>query len=235
MTLFSKLLAVIGSGLLLATFTGLLVRGRWRMWYGFTAYLPVVAIFTLVFLNPDWYEPRVWMLYVCVISPVRLGMVLELAFRTFRTFPGARATLRPIVLVLLIATLAVLVALPTSTNDYQAFVNEIDPRLLQGTTWIYTAIAGLILWYRLPLGWLPKSVLLTYVPYLLWSVFFLKALLPAAWRDHAVGYLDPLVYDTMAAYWTWLAWRVEEPAEAEPQAPFMAPRGSADSLIGTGT
>ena len=41
------------------------------------------------------------------------------------------------------------------------------PRLLNGTMWLFASLAILILWYRLPVHWFPKTILLSYVPYLL--------------------------------------------------------------------
>ena len=80
--------------------------------------------------------------------------------------------------------------MPASTVDYVTFLEEVQPRLLNGTVWIFTAIAGLILWYRLPVAPLHKSILLGYVPYLLYDAVFLKALLQASWQRDLIGYVN---------------------------------------------
>lgn len=215
MTPTEWIFALVGSALLLTTFVGLLVRKRWRTWYAFTLYLPLMAGFSLAFaLHQEWYVAPGFLLQANVVNALRVAMALELAARTFRAFPGALSTLRPILLVLLIATLAVVAAVPTST--YESFLGEVQPRVLYGTVWIFTAIAALILWYRLPVAALHKSVLLSYVPYLLWDLVFLKAFLKPSWEDNAVRYVNPAIYLVMTAHWAWVAWRVEVPEPTHP-------------------
>ena len=235
MNLLEWILGLVGGGLLLGTLAGLVVRQRWRIWYGFTAYVAVVAVTTLVFLAwPSLHTPALYLAQEVVSSLLRVWMALELGSRTFRAFPGAMATLRRVVLVLTILILVVVVSLPPPAT-YQDFMQETLVRLINGTIWIFTTVAALILYYRLPIGWFPKSVLLSYVPYLLWYAIYLNQLLPAAWGGSVVRYLGPVVYDVMAAYWVWLAWRVAEPAPSEPKDPFDATHQAARRLVGMET
>jgi hypothetical protein len=192
------------------TLAGLIVRGRWSSWYSFSLYLLVVAGFSLAFaVYPRAYTQLGWYLQVNALTVLRFAVAMELAIRTFRAFPGARATLRPILLVLLVVTFALLVAVPASTVDYVTFLEEVQPRLLNGTVWIFTAIAGLILWYRLPVAPLHKSILLGYVPYLLYDAVFLKALLQASWQRDLIGYVNQSIYLLLVSHWAWVAWRTD--------------------------
>jgi hypothetical protein len=210
MTPAESILAYAATVALLATLAGLLVRGGFRLWYAFTLYPPVMAAFTLTFLlRPSWYRPVPYLLQMNVVNVVRLAMALELAGRTFRAFPGARSTLRATLLVLLLAILLVVMGVPTSTNDYRALLTDMQPRLLNGTVWIFTAIAVLILWYRLPVAALHKSILMPYVPFLLWDAVFFKAFLPHAWNGTAMGYFNQAIYLALVSHWAWVAWRVD--------------------------
>jgi hypothetical protein len=222
MTDVDRIIALTGTCLLLATLVGLLVRGRWRAWYAFTAYQAAVAGFALALLYPPWYHARAYLLQANVVNAVRLAMVLEVGIRTFRAFPGARSTLRRVLLVLLLVTFGLLVLVPTSTNDYRAFLMELQPRMTNATVWIYTAILALILWYRLPVHPLIKSVLLVYVPFLLWDAAFNRAWLERAWEQDVVRYGSQLIYVAMVGYWAWIAWRPESKDEDE------GPRGLLD-------
>lgn len=210
MSLTAKAIGLAGVALLLLTLAGLVVRGRWRQWYAFALYLPVIAAFSAAFVFlPDLWTPEVWYVQANVLNALRFAVALELAARTFRAFPGARSTLRPVMLLVLIVTFAMLVAFPWSAVEYQSFLEELQPRLLNGTVWLFTAIAALILWYRLPVAPLHKSVLLAYVPYLLFELLFLRVLVARSWQVPALGYLNQAAYLLLVAFWARVAWRAD--------------------------
>jgi hypothetical protein len=76
---------------LLAVMLGLVVRGRWRASWFFASYvLVVLAGNVLVTWWPaSFYTPGFWMAKQLVYDAVKLGLALELAWRTFSAFPGA--------------------------------------------------------------------------------------------------------------------------------------------------
>jgi hypothetical protein len=214
MSLIAKVIALVGVVLLLATLAGLVVRRRWSQWYAFVLYLPVVAAFSLAFvLLPGAWTWQVWYVQTNVLNALRFAVALELAARTFRAFPGARSTLRPVMLVVLVATFIMIAVFPWSAIEYQSFLEELQPRLLNGTVWLFTAIAALILWYRLPVAPFHKSVLLAYVPYLLFELIFLRVFVARSWELPVLGYINQAAYLLLVAYWAYVAWRVDVPSQ----------------------
>jgi hypothetical protein len=141
-------------------------------------------------------------------------MAIELAYRTFRAFPGAHATVRWALLLVLVTTLVAVVAISGGGSDFRSFVADLQPRVLNGSIWLFTAIAALILWYRLPVDPFHKVVLLSYVPFLLVFTVTLNALGSLGWeRGWSVTYLYQLSYLALMVHWARAAWRrVEEPA-----------------------
>jgi len=213
MTLVNKVLGLIGVALLLTTLVGLVVRGRWRAWYAFTLYLVVMAGFSLVFVAyPPAYTKAGYVSQVLALFPLRPAMAFELSGRTFRAFPGARSTLRSVLLCVMAVSLVVVIAATPSATDYKTFVEEVEPRVVNGTIWIFTAIAALILWYRLPVDPMYKSIVMAYVPYLLYNTVYARALLSKSWEQQAITYVDQSIYCLLASYWAWVAWRAEVPA-----------------------
>ena len=105
----ATLLAASGASLLAITLAGLVVRGGWRAWYSFAAYVAIISAFTTgAILWPDvFYVPDVWTVEQNILNAVRFAVALELAGRTFHSFPGARSTLRLVLLGLLTVTLAI--------------------------------------------------------------------------------------------------------------------------------
>jgi hypothetical protein len=217
----AKVIGLAGVALLLVTLAGLIVRRRVSQWYSFALYLPVVAAFSLAFVVvPGVWSWEVWFVQANVLNALRFAVAVELAARTFRAFPGARSTLRPVMLLVLVVTFAMVAAFPWSAVDYQSFLEELQPRLLNGTLWLFTAIAALILWYRLPVASLHKSVLLAYVPYLVFELVFLRGFVARSWQVPALGYINQAAYLLMVAYWSRVAWRTEVPSRvARPGSP----------------
>lgn len=202
-----------GTALLAVTLVGMLVRGRWASWYSFAAYVAAVTASSLAFLAwPSLYNEDIWAVHVNVVNVLRFAVALELAARTFRAFPGARSALRPVLLAVLLVTLALVSGVSGADLDYRTFLREQQPRLLNGSVWLYTAIAGLILWYRLPIARFPKTVLLSYVPYLFFELVYLHVFVERGWEVHAVGYANQAAYLVLAAWWAWAAWRLDPPS-----------------------
>ena len=211
-----------------ATLAGMIVRRRVGVCWTFVVYLGVIALADLlVILWPDHFW-RLWF-YVgkeFVITILRLAVALELTYRTFRAFPSARVTARGVLLLVLVATLAVVVV---GTGDLAPsegapalgpLASRVQPRVLSGAIWLLTAVAGLILWYRLPVHPLHKAILVGLVPYLLVFSVSLNMLESRGWEIlPVVSYLHTLAFLLVLVYWTFAAWRPDEaPVKAPPPA-----------------
>jgi hypothetical protein len=218
MTRTANLIAWTSVALLAITLAGLVVRGTWRTWYTFTAYVAIMAAFaTGVRLWPHvYYVPEAWVVQQNVVNALRFAMALELALRTFSPFPGARSSLRLVLLAVLTATFAMVMLAAGGGGDYRRFLQELQPRLLNGSVLVFTAIAGLILWYRLPVAALHKSILLAYVPYLLFQLVYLHVLVALGWERKWLGYVYQVAYVVLVALWAWSAWRSGRPPDRAP-------------------
>jgi hypothetical protein len=196
--------------LIAATLLGLLWSRRWRLWYAFPLLLLVVlAHDLLVGLWPArFHRGAVWRMKESALILVRLAMVLELTIRVFRGFPGAMATARRLLIVIFVGTFLAVAALSTERSGYVGFVGELMPRVLNGTVWLFAALAMLILWYRLPVHWFAKAILLSYVPYLLVFTVAMNALGDLGWQRAAgVDQLNVWAYFFLLLFWTYTAWR----------------------------
>lgn len=208
---------------ILVVLTGLVVRRRLGLCYSFVAYL--VAVLTsdlLVMLWParffwQWF----WLSKELVIAVCRFAVGLELTYRTFRAFPGARATARRALLFLLLLTLGALtlgseeIPLVPGEPELAPLISHLQPRLLNGTVWLLTGIAALVLWYRVPVVRFHKVILSGFVPYLLVFTTALSLLERWGWTARArAEILDASAYLALLAYWAVAAWRGDEPLEA---------------------
>ena len=198
--------------LIAGTLAGLVYRRSWRLWYAFPLLLTVVLTHdVLIALSPArFYRGSVWRLKEGTLVLVRFAMVLELTIRVFRGFPGAMATARRVLVVIFAVTFLAVAAIPTRQRGYVGFVGELMPRILNGTVWLFAALAVLILWYRLPVHPFQKAVLLSYVPYLLVFTVALNVLGDRGWQQ--AGWINQAhvwAYMLLLLFWTWTAWRPE--------------------------
>src|SRR5713226_3351038 len=84
---------------------------------------------------------------------------------------------------------------------------RIQPRLLNGTIWLFAAIAATILWYRLPVDPFHKAILIGFVPYLLIFTTGLNILDSYGWDLRtSVNYAQVGAYVALMAYWAHAAW-----------------------------
>lgn len=219
MTGVQRAIAFVGLMLIASAVAGVIVRRRSSAWWFFCAYLAAVLLGGLLpHLWPErFFTPEFWQVKETVYVGLRFGMAAELAVRTFRSFPGAMATLRRVSFVILLVTLAAVVTAPVG-EGYTTFMAELQPRVLNGSVWMFTAIAGLILYYRLPIGRFQKSVLLSYVPYVLVFTAFTSHFGRGGWRSGpALQYVNQLAYVALVAFWNVAIWR------RDPERPRPAP------------
>jgi hypothetical protein len=196
--------------LVAVTLAGLVARGRWRLWYTFPVLLVVVLTHDLLVGSRParFHRGDVWRLKESTLILVRLAMVVELTVRVFRGFPGAMATARRLLIAIFVVTFLGVAALPTPQRDHARFVGDLMPRVLNGTVWLFAALAVLILWYRLPVHWFQKAILLSYVPYLLVFTVAMNALGDLGWQRAAwVDQLNVWAYLLLLLFWSYSAWR----------------------------
>jgi len=217
-----SLLAYAGTVAMAVALAGVFARRRYRVWFFFPLFLAVSLLCTVMMLSWPrvFYTGDFWQGKENALNLLRFAMALEMAYRTFRAFPGALATLRWVLLLVLVTTLFAVIAVSGVASDFQSFMADLQPRVLNGSIWLFTAIAALILWYRLPVDPFDKAILLSYVPFLLVFTVSMRA-----WAEFSAGsaaggqrpwfvtYAYQLAYLALMVHWARAAWRrVEEPA-----------------------
>jgi hypothetical protein len=217
MSTLQTTIAVIGLIIMSVMLTGLAVRRRFDVAYTFTIYLAVVFVTELLSLTwPDpFYRRAFYLQKENVINALRFGVALELMYRTFRAFPGAHRTARGVFLVFVSVTLVIVMAATTGDQtDVYTLVNKVQPQVLSASVWLFTALAAMILWYRLPVESFHKAILLGWVPYLL---IFSAALNYVGSNGSALSegtkriveltnYVHTVAYLGLLSYWARAAW-----------------------------
>ena len=214
-----------------AIVAGVIWRGRLPVCWMFLLFLVVVLLTDLLpTLWPErFYTKSFWLVRESLHNGLRFAVALELAYHTFRAFPGARSTARALVLLLVAISLSVVLsatwAMPT-VPEFSEIFTELQPRLLFGTVWLVTGIAALILWYRLPVDPMHKAILVGWVPYLLVFALGLKFLADFGWDKWlpALNAINATAYFLLLVYWTRAAW-APAGVQARAPAPLAVPAG----------
>jgi hypothetical protein len=217
MALSARIIAIAVDLLILMVLVGLFVRRRWSVSYAFTAQQAFVLVTDLMMVFGPFYTKPFWAFRENVTQTLTIVIALELTYKTFRAFPGARATARAVLFTVLSITLfTALSASLTPASTASAYTGELQilPVLLTGAIWLFTGVAALILWYRLPVDAFLKAILMALVPYNLIYMLALKAVeaYGLVQVEKYLRYSDPIAYLLMMVYWAWAAWR-----------PFRAP------------
>ncbi len=201
--------------LLLVLLAGMLWRGRVRHCWAFAAYVVAVLLGnTLVSLWPErFFNPPFWMVKQGVYDALKVAIALELAWRSFRAFPGAQRTAQRVLLALLaLSTLSL--AWASSPSSFETLW-EWQPPVATAALWLLTATALMVVWYQVPVNGWQRAIMLGLAPYLLVFVSLLGLLERRGWA--AVGELfataETLAYLALVAFWSWAAWR-RDPAPA---------------------
>jgi hypothetical protein len=196
------------SGLqLVALFCVLILRRHYQRMPLFTIYVGGVTISNAIYAFHYTWET--WMLHQVVTAALRFGVALELTRCIFGAFPAAAVTARRLMLVILVFTAVTAVTAAPPDAIYTRMHAESIPRMASAAIWMLTALAGLVLWYRLPLAPLPRAILMGYAPYLLVFTIGMSLLFNAAATQVRVlvGYVDPLAFFVLVNYWVRVAWR----------------------------
>ena len=214
MLLASQVISAVGILLMVSALAGLVVRRRYADWWFFSLYLLVVASLSPVYhLGPAWYSPNFYQVKEVILNFLRFAMALEIGLRIFRAFPGAMATARRLVFLVLLATLVAI--LLVDVQGYQTFIKDVQPRILNGSVWLFSGLAGLILWYRLPLKPFYKGIVLSYVPYLLASTALTSTMAARNFRNSDnLQLFNQLAYVVLVVYWNHVIWRRDRPTPA---------------------
>jgi hypothetical protein len=204
-------IAVVGFTIEIVLFAILVWRRHYRQDPLFVLY--VGAIFLSNAAVGLWYRWDVWLVHQAIVAAARFGVALGLAYGVFRNFPSAAVTARRVLLLVLVVTLTAAFSLAGVDTTYADASAMLTSRIANGTVWLFTALAALVLWYRLPLRGLQKAILLGFAPYLLVFAVAMNVLSSVGWHMRTVvGYADTLGFIILLSYWTVVAWR---PAEAE--------------------
>jgi hypothetical protein len=203
--------------LALLTVVGVLYRRRAHLCWTFVVYmLTGVVCNTLVSFWPDqFYRRWFWILQQGLFDALKMGVAVELCFRTFQAFPRASATARRVLLVLLLATGAALVGMPLRSVDDMVLL-EWHPRVLTGTIWLMNGLALLITYYRVPVHAYHKAILLGFVPYLLTFATVVSLFKRYGWLGPIHEWAEPSAYVVLLGFWAWASWRPDAQPEASP-------------------
>jgi hypothetical protein len=214
---------------------GILVRRRAHLCWTFVAYLVTVLVLnSLISFWPEhFFNTWFWVLAHVLFTGLRMGIAVELTFRTFQAFPGAKVTARRLLFGLLLATSFALVASPDGIESankgwYELVALDLQPRVLTGAIWLMNGLAILITWYRVPVHTYHKALLLGFVPYLLLftvAMNLLKAF-GGSVREY-VGYFKNAGYQALLVYWAYTAWRPGPPAGGGRRGPAAVQRPAA--------
>jgi len=212
--------------LVLLTVVGIFARGRERMCWSFISFL-LFSVTTNVLISswPErFYTYSFYVVMMAVYGLARMCVATELAYWAFRAFPGARATARTLLLLILgTTTLAIVLftAPPGSPGVKSAALQwmvQVHSRMITGAIWMLTATSLLVVWYHLPVHALHRAILLSYTSYLLVTVTGLNVLGRYGWQiTHQVGVVDQLAWLVAATWFTRAAWRLEPHAETAPE------------------
>jgi len=163
------LIAICVLSLILVVLVGIFARKRYVTAVTLTAYLTVVFLTDALMLvwPGTFYTTPFYAFKENAINALRFAVALEMAYRIFRAFPGARQTARRALLILLAATLVAVLFATANAPDAPALLDQVQPKVVSASVWLFTVLAGLILWYRLPVDAFHKAILVGWVPYLL--------------------------------------------------------------------
>jgi hypothetical protein len=230
MTTLDVVIWTLGQLQMIALLAILIVRRHYPRLPIFTIFVGgSIASGTFLKLSYTWNG---FMVYSVVLAALRFGLALELTRAIFGAFPAAAATARRIMFAILLVTAVIAFLMTSPSATYTRVHAEAVPRLGATVVWILTALAGLVLWYRLPLAPLPRAILIGYAPYVLFHTVGLSLLFSAEAQPYRtlIGYATSLTFMLLVAYWMRVAWRTAPETSApllpQPHAVVVSPQTS---------
>ncbi|HEY6546429.1 MAG TPA: hypothetical protein VI589_00930, partial [Vicinamibacteria bacterium] len=200
------------------TLMGLLDRKHIRAAWSFAFYLAAVFVTDALMLLDRFDTLAFWLRKEVVLSALKFAIAFEIITRAFGRFPGAKATAHRIfwliVVMTVVSTIWVAASWDVDTTGLTSrevaarVTSDFHPRVVTAITWLFVAIAGLILWYRLPVESMPKAILIGFVPYLLFSYLMVELRTANHWPTEGwITRLDTWVYLLLLGYWARSAWQ----------------------------
>jgi hypothetical protein len=172
----------------------------------------------MVLLWPERYHVSwFWILQQALWDLAKLAVTVEIAFRVFRRFDGARPTASLVIsLVLAVTTLVVVFSPPLFSHTYTVAQG------VTGIIWLMTGLAVVVVWYRIPIHDFQKAILLGFVAYLTIFATLLNVLRAYGWKIRDwVNTADAAAYVMLCLWWSYAAWRKDPPS---PMSPALAER-----------
>ena len=191
---------------------GLAYRARWRACLSFLAYASTVVVLGLC--AAAWpeavYTWRAWLLWQTVQVALKLAVLFELGTYIFRPFPGALATMRGVIVLVLMATAAALVTLRSSGKDLWDFALAAGPVANQGAAWGFGLLLALAVWFLVPMDSWRRALLTGMATYGMVFTVAMAALERIGWgARELLSYANMGAYLLLLAYWNVAAWRRE--------------------------
>jgi hypothetical protein len=199
--------------LMTAVLLGLFLRERWRLSIFLVAYL--LAGLVEIVLTSCWPErfwgQRSYMACQGLEDLLKLGIALEVAWRTFRFFSGARDVASGLAGAILALTAATALLAPVAApnpDPYVIALTIVTPRVQCGVLWVMVATLAVALWFRVPIHPF-HIVLLTSFVICLAFYLGLMTILASGFNQlrEYVAVLGQVVWQLAAAAWAYAAWR----------------------------
>jgi hypothetical protein len=194
---------------LLSVLVGLFVRHRAHLCCSFVAYLAwaLVSNSLITFWPDQFYTQWFYMLMQAVQDLLKLCIAGELAYRTFRAFPGAAARVRLLLAPVFLVPVLFLSKVPAGAS-FEQLLRLYQPQVLTGVIWVMTAITLLIAWYRVPVHPMNRAILIGFAAYLLTFTTLLNILRDFGFNNlmRFIGIADSYAYLALLAGWSYAAW-----------------------------
>lgn len=227
MTAHQLLIANLVRTAVFLIFVGLLIRRRSHLCWSFSVYLLAILIGNSMasFWPERFYTRWFHILKESVYNVLMLCIAAELAYRVFRSFPGALARARLVLAPMLAAITVGVISVPRAT-DYIDMVTRYNPQVQTGVIWLLSATAVLTVWYNLPLNQLHRAILLGFSSYLIIFVTTHNLLRSFGYDRlrEMVSFVDTYAYLALVTWWALTAWRSEAVETAPVPTPVLAPK-----------
>jgi hypothetical protein len=135
----------------------------------------------------------------------------------FARLPGARGTLAAALLLVSLVTLFTVLGAPVNAPSHEVARTALA-RVHQGTAWIFGALLGAKLYFRLPAHPIHNAILRGFVPFLLTFTVSLGLLESFGWDVVLLAsYGYTLAYQVLLVYWNVVAWKRPDDPDVPPE------------------
>lgn len=201
-------LAYLGLCLMFGLCVGMTVRRKVSQCVAFFSYIAVGAAYgLLISLWPDANTPEAYMVKQGVYHSLFFGMALEIGYKAFRAFAGIASTVRALLAIAVtLSTLLLLILTPR--NSTYTNLGSYQPAITTAAIWCLSFVALLVVWYQIPVPAFTRTLLLTFVPYLVVFVICMDLLARRGWAFvQSMNVINAAAYDLTAGYLAYAAWR----------------------------